>query len=92
MTRIVEQAKWDWRMVRHVCVHNNLYTCGSNDDYMEMLDEVRLELDTSPESIYYVAFDILEHSETDMTVEDIMFELSREAIVRYYGVLAERSA
>lgn len=91
MTRIVEQAKWDWRRVRYVCVHNNLYTRGSNDDYMDMLDELN-ELDVTPECIYYVAFDILEHSETDMTVEDIMFELSREAIIRYYGVMVERSA
>ncbi|WP_027406139.1 hypothetical protein [Anaerovibrio sp. RM50] len=86
MTRIVEEVHWDWYGVRNMCINHSLYTCGSNEDYSALLDEVRETMYATPESIYYVAFDILEHSDTDMRVEDIMYHLNKEAVIRFYNI------
>ena len=77
--KITETRKWDSMSVRNVCVNNELYTCGCNEDYTRLLDEVNL-MEPTNENIYRVATDIAKHSD-DNTVSNVMFLLVNQAVI-----------
>lgn len=67
--------------VRAACVRNDLYTCGTNEEYMAMFLMVTNYPTPSDIGIYRVAKDIAEHSE-DQTVTNVMYILANDAV--YY--------
>lgn len=69
---------WKYDAVRMFCIHNNLYTRGCNDHYARMLSWC-----TPNHVVYYndvlkIACDIESHSDTDLTVNDILLALYNE--------------
>lgn len=84
---IKEFKKWSADDVRAVCVNNDLYTCGTGEDYNHMLSWVeRLYPDT--ENIHFIAEDICKHSK-EQTVSNIMFLLANKAVTTFYEIEGE---
>ena len=69
--------------VRIVCIQNDLYTRGDNEAYDRMLTQCHKLISCSPEGLYLIAKDILDHSKTDFTVTEIMHLLSKKVISIY---------
>ena len=72
------------------CIKHDFYTCGDDDDYSAMLDQVR-DLRPTTANIYLIAKDIFDHSDTeekweDLTVEFVMYVLSNEAVITTYTI------
>jgi hypothetical protein len=63
--------------IRHLCVKQNWYTCGDNDDYSSILNYVDCLENVTAWEIGIIATDIKEHSETEYLVESICFEIAR---------------
>ena len=78
---ITEHRHWTASRVRKVCVDNNLYTLGTNEEYSKMLDMV-MELKPTTTNIYRVAKDIEKHSE-GQDVENIMYMLAERIITTF---------
>jgi len=68
--------------LRSLCISNNWYTCGDNEQYDRLLDRLN-DKDGCPENmttdkLAEIADDIMEHSViTDYTITTVMFELAR---------------
>lgn len=77
---ITETRKLSPADVRIVCIQNDLYTRGDNEAYDNMLSQCRELTACSPEELYLIAKDILDHSRTDFTVTEIMHLLSMKII------------
>lgn len=78
------QRRWSRRSVQQACIDNDLYTCGTNDEYMNMLSMVdRLSPDTM--NIYFVAKDISNFSK-DQTVTNVMYILESEAVITTFEI------
>lgn len=77
-----ERRQWTMESVRKVCVDNDLYTCGGNEEYGRMLDRVK-EVYPNTEGIHAIAEDIMEHSE-GQTITSIMFLLANKAVTILY--------
>lgn len=75
-----EYRTWSVVDVRAMCIRENLYTEGSNEQYDAMFRMVNA-LTPTVENIYKVAKDINSHSEFQ-TVENIMCMLAND-VVRY---------
>lgn len=71
--------KLDWYGVRDCCIKNELYTNGCNEEYNNLSDYVYNHNIINDEDLIYIATDILEHSITDMTLEDIVSALNRRS-------------
>lgn len=91
MKRITETQYLSISAVRGVCVENNLYTRGTNEEYAAMFVLVR-KLDDGKQAItaddlYPIAADILAHSDpdTDMDLATLLYCLGRR-IDRCYKV------
>ena len=81
---ICTHRRWSRRTVQQACIDNDLYTCGTNDDYMNMLDMAdRMYPDTK--KLYFIAKDICKHS-ADQTITNVMFILEREAVITTYEI------
>ena len=85
--KIIEKRDWSAAEVRGVCVRNNLYTCGTNEEYSRMLEQVD-ELSPSTENIYIIAKDIAEHSEYE-TISNVMCILANSAVLTTYKIEGE---
>lgn len=75
---------WNSNEVREACIRCDFYTMGDNKSYSAMLDRVD-ELEPTPEALYEIALDIVEHSD-DQTVENVMFCLERYAVSTFYKI------
>ncbi len=84
LPKIEEFKRWSADSVRKVCIENNLYTAGDNEDYEHMLDWVG-RLYPSTENIYFIADDIYRHSE-NQTISNIMFVLANHAVITCYEI------
>ena len=87
---ITETRTWSASRVRQACIKHDFYTCGDDDDYSAMLDQVR-DLRPTTANIYLIAKDIFDHSDTeekweDLTVEYVMYVLSNEAVITTYTI------
>jgi hypothetical protein len=69
-TRRIEMDK-----IRHLCVRKNWFNCGDVYSYDKLLNYSKCENITSDELVEMAEL-ILENSETDYTITDIMFELA----------------
>lgn len=76
--KITETRLWGKDAVRRCCIKNDLYTCGTNEDFVHMLKMV-FKLFPDNESLYIVAKDIAEHSE-DQTISNVMYLLAKDAV------------
>lgn len=74
--------------VRNLCIKKEWYTRGDVNAYAAMLDKVwkieESEKSITPDQLGEIAEDILEHSDTEYTVESIMWELNRAVNTFYF--------
>ena len=67
--------------LRQLCIANNYFTRGNNEEYQELLNITDNE-NISTTDIYKMALNIIEHSElgeldVDYTITDMMYELNQ---------------
>ena len=81
---ITVNRQWSALKVRQVCIDNDLYTSGDNEEYGNMLDCVR---DSYPdaENLYLIAMDIQKHSK-GQTVTNIMYLLENKAVTTTFEI------
>lgn len=82
MKKYIESRLLGTSTVRSLCIKNNWYTCGSNEQYDAMFAKLYNEDGTyahiTTEKLAEIATDIYYHSEIDdYTVDAIMDELAR---------------
>lgn len=75
---------WNFWSVRDACIKNNLYTCGTSQEYDNMLDHVS-NLEPTTAALFHIAMDIVGHSE-DQTVTNIMYILERDAVITTFEI------
>ena len=68
--------------LRIICIKNEWYTMGDNEEYSRLFDRLHDEdgcpLNMTTEKLAEIATDIMEHSKINgYTITTIMFELSR---------------
>lgn len=78
MMKIVTKVSPD--SLRQVCIKNDYYTLGNNEDYQKMLTMFN---EVDGEKIEILAKDIKEHSHTDDTIIEISAEILHDATYRY---------
>lgn len=68
--------------IRVICIEYTLYTLGNNQDYSAMFDKASVPT-TDPVAfdklVEEIATDILQHSDTEMGLDSIMFYLFNTA-------------
>lgn len=79
MTTYKQIVRLDTYEVQYLCISRDWYTSGNSEEYMALMDKVRvLELldgDSWVAQLQDIAEDIKYHSDTDYEVEDIMTAL-----------------
>lgn len=79
--------------LRRVCIENNWYTRGTNEEYGKLFDRLRdncgFAENLTTEKLVEIATDIWEHSEMPRgyTLETVLFELGRNCYTNF--VVAE---
>lgn len=67
--------------LRALCIKNDWYTCGDCEEYENLFNRLHDEngdrVEMTTEKLAEIASDILEHSDTDYNIPNIMFELAR---------------
>lgn len=95
--KIEVERVWGSYDVRNLCITNNYYTCGNNDEYGRMLLFVDNRKPTK-ENIFRVAEDIYNHSGIDLDmygcdkdemIAGIMFEISRKCVTEHFKINRE---
>lgn len=83
---------WTASRVRELCITQNYYTRGDNDDYEKMLQYVKKH-NPNTETLYHVARDIVDHSDLSRygqdyngNVSSVMFELADRAVFTFFEV------
>ena len=73
--------QWNMTDVMRMCISNNFYTCGDTREYSKMLEYVENSKPT-PENIYAVAVDILDHTDEneDQTITNIMCTIENTVV------------
>lgn len=76
-TRTLSSSK-----LRSICIKNNWYTLGTNEEYGRLFDRLTdccgCPENLTTDKLVEIAEDILEHSEiTEYTIESVLFELAR---------------
>ena len=79
---------WNHETLRTMCINNDFYTCGDNEEYSKLFDYVDNHQPTT-KSMYIAAKNIAAHSEAQdqnykEQIEHILFCIEREAIVTYF--------
>lgn len=85
--KVIEHAEWTAEEIRNFCLEEGYYTEGKVREYEEMLLFVDRN-DPTPENIYKVAKNILDHSdqEHEIPVEYLMRKISIDLVNRHYEV------
>ena len=68
--------------IRGICIEYTLYTLGNNQDYSAMFDKASVPMTNPAEFdklVEEIATDILQHSDTEMGLDSIMFYLFNNA-------------
>ena len=66
--KLIETRILNWRDLRNLCVKHDWYTCGSNEEYSDILDFAasrKMTLD----NLLHIAMDIIEHTNPDRFVD-----------------------
>lgn len=73
--------------LRALCIKNDWYTYGTNEEYSRLFDRLKDEtgkaVNMTPEKLYEIAQDIKNASDWENTISSIMFELSRICCSRF---------
>ena len=72
---------WTTYDIRKMCIQNEFYTCGTNEQYSKLMKFVEIHEPTT-EAIEWVAKDIIKHSafEDDYPVTSMMFHVVNECV------------
>ena len=73
-----EKRVMDSDDIRKLCIENEWYTCGSNEDYSDLLNFIDNLENVTTQNIFEVAINIYEHSDLDEWFdnnEDIIDEI-----------------
>lgn len=75
--------------VRCMCIRNDLYTKGTNEEYGLMLKMVDLAAGgPTTKNMYLIAKDIFDHSE-NQTISNIMYMIEREVVYTCFEIDGE---
>lgn len=90
MTKYTETRTLDSSKLRAICIENDWYTHGTNEEYASLFaklhDEYGCPENMTTEKLAEIAADIMTHSEiSDYTITSVMFVLAR-ACVTYFDV------
>lgn len=74
--------------LRSVCIKNNWYTRGTNEEYYRLFDRLHdccgCPEHLTTEKLVEIAEDIWKHSQiTDYTIETVLFELARNCYTTF---------
>lgn len=88
--KIIETRTLTPSKLRLLCIKNDWYTCGDNEDYEKLFDRLTdvygCAEHLTTEKLVEIATDIWEHSDiTGYTIETVLFELAR-ACTTYFDV------
>lgn len=89
--KIIERQHLSTSDVRAMCIENDFYTCGTNEEYSAMFDMVFAlypKAIITADDLAPIAADILAHSKTEQDMESVLYGLG-EKIVRCYEVVEE---
>jgi hypothetical protein len=64
--------------LRRLCIDQNWYTRGNNEEYSQMLDEADNCENVTTEVIVSLAENILRHSTTEQSIESICFDITKK--------------
>lgn len=84
-----EYRTMDASTLRRVCIANNWYTNGTNEEYGNLFSRLRncygYAENLTTEKLVEIANDIWEHSEmpSDCTLETVLFELNRNCCTTF---------
>lgn len=73
--------------LRSVCIEKNWYTFGTNEEYTHLLFDLANGRNLTTDDIVEIAMDIMEHSDTDMDIESVMY-----VIMKNVNVYVERES
>lgn len=59
-----------WDDVRQVCIQNNYYTRGTNEEYMDLFNIIRSFSTIDDTQLFIVAQDIYNHSDVDRIMNE----------------------
>lgn len=79
--KFVETRTLTASKLRSLCIKNDWYTCGDNEDYENLFDRLTdcygCPVHMTTEKLVEIATDIWEHSEiTDYSIETVLFHLA----------------
>lgn len=79
--------RWDMEGIMHMCINHNFYTRGDTRAYTKMLNYVK-QKEPTPEEIYIVAVDILDHTDEneDQSITNIMYIIENEVVRTAYEI------
>ena len=66
--------------LRSLCVKENLYTLGTNEEYFNLLETAEKTENITTDDLVELATDIKSHSETDAEITSIMFILAKACV------------
>ena len=92
MMKFTETRHLDACKLRSLCIKNDWYTRGTNEEYGRLFDRLHdccgCPENMTTEKLVEIAEDIWDHSEiTDYTIETVLFELARTCYT-YFDVVA----
>lgn len=80
MTNLNLTVRTDSDQIRSLCIREQYYTNGTNDEYSKLLTYVDDHRELSEESLEWIAQDILDHScYFDETKSNIKFKILNDA-------------
>ena len=85
LRNLKSERKWDADSVRGMCIRENFYTKGTNEEYSEMLDYVDNNEPTE-ENLFWVAVDIKNHTADEQTITNIMYILEKDVVRTFYTI------
>lgn len=82
MKKYIETRAMDSSKLRSLCIKNDWYTCGTNEEYGRLFarlhDEYGCPVNLTTEKLAEIAEDIMEHSDVrGYTIATVMSELAR---------------
>lgn len=80
---LVEKRYLEPSTLINLCIRRNWFTCGTNEQYEDLLRFVRGTEDMTTGSLYVVATRILDHSETDQDITSILYDLAEVCITTF---------
>ena len=85
--KITAVRRWDMEDIMHMCINHNFYTRGDTRAYTKMLNYVK-QKEPTPEEIYIVAVDILDHTDEneDQSITNIMYIIENEVVRTTYEI------